>query len=204
MRKLIITTMFLLILPLPTYAQVGGINLGSSADQPINIESDTLTVKPGKNMAVFKGKVKAEQGDVTLKSDNMTVFYSNDNGTKNDNKDMSGKQLSKIETAGNVILTVPGKSAKSDQGKYDVEKEYIVLTGNVELTQDNNKLRGEKFLYNMRTGESRMQSGSGSTGPSGGRAKATFGGNSSNNSGKTDSGRVKGFLIPKEKPSTPR
>ena len=42
--------------------------LSENSDQPIDIESDTLTVYDAKKYATFKGNVKAVQGSTTLRA----------------------------------------------------------------------------------------------------------------------------------------
>lgn len=145
----------IIFLSFPAYAQLGIAGGKKDSNEPIDIESDSLVVKPEQNMAIFKGKVKAVQGNMTLLSDQMVVYY---HGSEK-NSDPMGSELSKIETFGNVVLTVPGKKAESDKGKYDVDNSYIMMIGNVVLTQDKNVLKGEKFLYNVATGESRIETG---------------------------------------------
>ena len=69
-----------LVLPLagPAGAQTltntfGG--LSESSDQPIDIESDMLTVYDAKKYATFKGNVKAVQGTTTLRAAELDVHY---------------------------------------------------------------------------------------------------------------------------------
>ena len=60
---------------------------------------------------------------------------------------------------------VTTKSAAVD---YDFNTEIIILTGGVTITQPRGTLRGERVVYNMRTGQ--VQSG----GQGGGRVRMTI------------------------------
>jgi lipopolysaccharide export system protein LptA len=47
-------------------------------EQPIQIESDTLEVRDKKKEATFAGSVKVIQGDTTMTSKSLVVFYDQD------------------------------------------------------------------------------------------------------------------------------
>jgi len=49
--------------------------LSQSSDEPIDIESDMLTVYDAKKYATFKGNVKAVQGTTTLRAAELDVHY---------------------------------------------------------------------------------------------------------------------------------
>ncbi len=46
-----------------------------AADAPIHIEANRMTSTEKSNAVVFTGDVDAKQGDVRIRSDEMTVFY---------------------------------------------------------------------------------------------------------------------------------
>ncbi len=49
-----------------------------AAEQPIQIEADKMTAVEKSQTVVFSGNVDATQGDVRIRSDEMTIFYIED------------------------------------------------------------------------------------------------------------------------------
>ncbi|MFW5833104.1 MAG: LptA/OstA family protein, partial [Pseudomonadota bacterium] len=49
--------------------------VGAGSDEPIEIEADVLEVRQNQGIATFRGNVDAVQGDMTLTSDVLDVFY---------------------------------------------------------------------------------------------------------------------------------
>lgn len=150
--------------------------LGSRADsdKPIEITADTLEVKQNQSLAVFKGRVDAVQGNMRLRSDQLTVHY-------RDNKEQPDQPgISKIEADGNVFISSPRETAQGARGVYDVDRSRIDLFGSVVLTQGESVVRGERLEMNLATGESKVTGGA-SAGQSGG------------------GGRVKGLFVPEKK-----
>ncbi len=186
------------IVPILSYlissASLAEMNFGKDVDSslPIEILSDSLTVKTQENIAIFLGDVRATQGQVKLMSDQMDVYYYSDNNTKNTvelpEEAASGiaQSITKIRVGGNVIFTTPGKKASSDLGTYDVAKGFVILQGNVVLNNEGQTIKGEKFIHNVKEGTSRMLSG--------GDIKH----NKNVETGKAKS-RVKGLFIPRSK-----
>ena len=178
-RNLALSIILIVFMSGESVAQITTSGKGAEANLPVDIESDSLVIKPEQNMAIFKGKVKAVQGGMNLLSDQMVVFYHDDEA--GGEGEMSG-QLSKIEAYGNVEFSVTGKKATAENGQYDVDKSFIEMSGSVVLTQQGNILKGDKFFYNVITGESKMESATGtSTGSKNGKK------------------RVKGVFTPKKK-----
>ncbi len=139
---------------------------------PIEITADTLEVKQNQQLAIFRGKVDALQGDMRLRADQLIVYYRDDK----ENPDQPG--IAKIEAEGNVFISSPKETGKGARGVYDVDRARIDLVGDVVLTQGQNVVKGDTLEMNLATGESKVASG------------------------KSGSGRVKGLFIPEKKPAT--
>lgn len=132
-----------------------------NASEPIDITSDSLTVSPKQDKALFSGNVVATQADLIIKSDKLTVYYRQGGASGGKNA------VKKIEVDGNVDLKVPGRHAKSNQGVYDVDASIVTLTGNVRLEKEGNVLTGEKFIYNVAAGTSQLLNQTGAKGEDG-------------------------------------
>lgn len=145
--------------------------------QPIAIDADSLEVIQPESKAIFQGNVKAVQGDMTLQSQQMTVYYDQDK-QKTENSAMGA--LSRIVVSGTVRLTTPDESATSARGVYDAVRNMVYLFGDVVLKRGNNVLTGSKLEYSLTSGSS-MLSGGVSSGA---------------NDVPKSSGRVRGVFVP--------
>lgn len=122
---------------------------------PIEITSDELEYLKTEQQAIFSGNVRAVQGELDVRSDAMLVYYDS-------KKDQIGKvknTISRLETNGNVQLITPKETAKSDYGVFNVDENVITLTGKVVLNSGKNMVKGDKFVYNVATGQSKIISG---------------------------------------------
>jgi lipopolysaccharide export system protein LptA len=163
---------FLFLLAFPAHAQAPK---GLDGKKPIEINADSLEVLQEQNLAVFRGKVLAVQGETRLKSDVMTVYYKKKEGGQAPN-DPTQSTVERIEVEGEVVLATPEETASGDRGVYDVSRKQVRLLSNVVLTRGKNVLKGDSLVYDFATGKSVLNSpqhtpaGVGS----GGRVRALF------------------------------
>lgn len=129
-----------------------------SSDQPIEIASDRLEVQQDQQKAIFSGNVIAKQGDITMKSTTMTVYYNNAGGAESEGA--SGQGIDHIEAEGQVVFITPEETAQGDHAVYRANANTIDLTGNVVLTREENILKGSALNYNMTTRRSVLTAGS--------------------------------------------
>ena len=123
----------------------------AGGDPPIEIVSDRLVLEQNQQMATFTGNVDAVQGETTLRTDKLRVFYASD-----EERQAAGNQQSvkRLEAEGNVIVTKPGETAEGDSGVYDLVSGKMVLLGNVVLTQGKNVVKGDRLDVDNNTGVS--------------------------------------------------
>jgi len=139
---------------------------------PVEVTSDKLEVLQAQNKAIFKGNVVAVQGEVKLKADSMTVYYSKkSDGTKKPGEEGA---IQKIDAAGNVFLTTQEETASGASGTYDVEHHEIRLNGEVVLTRGKNVLKGNTLVYNFDSGKSVLTGGGNAGGKGKQRVRALF------------------------------
>jgi lipopolysaccharide export system protein LptA len=143
------------------FAQVS-LDRKNSSNQPININSDTLEVQQDKQLAIFRGKVDAVQGDTRLRSDELYVYY------RDRQKDPAAaaqkpaassggpdaSSITRIEAKGNVFVSTPQERGQGDFGIYDVDKKTVTLTGNVLLTNDRGTVRCARAVMYQDSGRS--------------------------------------------------
>jgi lipopolysaccharide export system protein LptA len=145
-------------------------------DQPIQIEAARLEVRDKKQQATFIGNVKVVQGDTTMTSKTLDVFYeSKDRGAtpapaaKGKNAPMQqaapgptgSSSIKRLEARGNVVVTQKDQVVTGDNAIFDTKTNLITMTGGVVLTQCKNVLRGDRLYVDMTTGVSRVDSDSG-------------------------------------------
>jgi len=131
--------------------------LAISNDQPIQIESDKLEIQENNKRAIFTGNVTVTQGDTTLKSGIMTVYY---NGSAVDGGAMtSSGDIDRIEVDRKVLLRTATQTATAESGIFNMAQETALLEGDqVVLTQGDNIFIGCRLRVNMRTSEAQLDS----------------------------------------------
>jgi len=151
-------------------------------DQPIQIEAAKLEVRDKKKQATFMDNVKVVQGDTTMTSKTLDVFYeSKDEGkapapaakTAAKNAPMQqatpgptgSSSIKRLEAKGNVVVTQKDQVVTGETAIFDTKTNLITMLGGgggqVVLTQCQNVLRGDRLLVDMNTGVSRVEYDSG-------------------------------------------
>lgn len=107
---------------------------------PITIKASQLATDNRTRKAVFSGKVVAKQGDVTIFSDKLTVYY--------DDKANSKNEVNKIEADGNVRIVQLNRVGVAAHAVYDNKEGKITLSGgNPRVTQGNDSTTGKIITY---------------------------------------------------------
>lgn len=123
--------------------------LGSN--EPIEIVSNKMEAFQEKRMIVFSGDALAKQGDITVKTDRLTVYYkkAEDKAGSAGNREIpEGGELDRIEAKGNVVITQKDLSATAEEAIYSHDSATFVMTGQPVLKQANNTVSGCKvFIY---------------------------------------------------------
>lgn len=140
-------------------------------DKPIRIDAERLEVRDKQKVATFFGDARADvrvvQGDVTLRSKTLVVFYDKDDTAKSDTGPGGGSQLKRLEAKGNVVVTQKDQTVTGDNGVFDMKTNVATISGNVVMTQCENVVRGDRLVVDMTTGVSRVEN-------SGGRVQSTL------------------------------
>ncbi len=152
-------------------------------DQPIAIEAASLEMRDKKKEATFSGNVKVVQGDTTMTSKTLVVFYES-GGDKpaapapTPAKGQKGapmqaaapgpggaSSIKRLEARGNVVVTQKDQVVTGETAVFDTKTNLITMLGGaggqVVLTQCKNVLRGDRLMVDMTTGVSRVESDSG-------------------------------------------
>src|SRR6201990_1137884 len=156
-------------------------------DQPIQIESATLEMRDKKKEATFSGNVKVIQGDTTMTSKTLVVFYESSQSSTatppatqpaatNAKAAAAAKSstlqsatpgpggsssIKRLEARGNVVVTQKDQVVTGETAIFDPKTNLITMMGGVVLTQCENVLRGDRLMVDMTTGVSRVESDKG-------------------------------------------
>jgi lipopolysaccharide export system protein LptA len=149
-------------------------------DQPIQIEAASLEMRDKKKEATFAGNVKVVQGDTTMTSNSLVVFYdstpapapaaapaANAKAAKAAPMPAAtpgpggSSSIKRLEAHGSVVVTQKDQVVTGDTAVFDTKTNLITMLGGIVLTQGKNVLRGDRLLVDMTTGVSRVESDSG-------------------------------------------
>lgn len=134
------------------FALAGEIPAINNPQEPISITSNKMTIKSLEDKIIFEGKVFIKKGDLTIEADRAEVFLSERNaGTPSKppssilmNPSTKGdREVSRIETMGNVDIRQGEKQAKAQKGIYDQKKDTITLTGDAEAWEKDYRVKGK-------------------------------------------------------------
>jgi lipopolysaccharide export system protein LptA len=134
-------------------------------DQPVKIQSDTLSVRQKDNVATFTGNVIVTQGDTEMRSKVLVVYYVDANKPggapattmKTASPGGSGEQqIRRIEATGGVLVTQKEQNAAGDTGVFDMQSNTVTLNGNVVVTRGKDVVRGQRMVVDLTTGVSHV------------------------------------------------
>jgi len=146
-------------------------------DQQIQIEAAALEMRDKKKEATFSGNVKVVQGDTTMTSKTLVVFYdstpapaaaSNSKAAAKSAPIQSAapgpggsSSIRRLEARGSVVVTQKDQVVTGETAVFDTKTNLITMLGGIVLTQGKNVLRGDRLMVDMTTGVSRVESDSG-------------------------------------------
>jgi lipopolysaccharide export system protein LptA len=147
-------------------------------DQPIQIEAASLEMRDKKKEATFAGNVKVVQGDTTMTSKSLVVFYdstaapaalppANSKAAKSAPIQSAtpgpggSSSIRRLEARGSVRVTQKDQIVTGETAVFDTKANMVTMLGGVVLTQGGNVLRGDRLMVDMTTGVSRVESDSG-------------------------------------------
>jgi lipopolysaccharide export system protein LptA len=129
---------------------------------PVHITSKSLEVRDKEKKATFIGDVLVSQGDTTMRSNTLDVFYDQDSGPGQPKAAQTpqvegGQQIRRLEAKGNVVVTKLDQTATGDTGIFDTQANTVTLAGNVVVTHLGNVLRAPRLVVNLTTGVSNFE-----------------------------------------------
>lgn len=142
-------------------------NLGGNTREPIKIDADRLDVRDRESIAIYSGNVVAVQGKTTIRCSRMTIHF--------EGRGQSGGQaqprpqpaagggdtggIKRVECDGPVTVTSEDQVATGQRAVFDRERDIVTMTGDVALAKGPNVTRGERLIYNTKTGIANIEGG---------------------------------------------
>lgn len=120
--------------------------------QPIQIVSDRLEAFSEKKMVVFSGNAVATQGDKSIHSDRITLYYRK--GAP-EGPDQAGKlgqtvgDLERVEAKGSVRVVQGDRIVTGEEAVFYEDQQKVIMTGNAVMQDGANVVRGQKIIVFM-------------------------------------------------------
>lgn len=121
-------------------------------NQPIEIVSDRLDAYSEKRMVVFSGNAVATQGERTIRSDVLTIYYKEEKkpavpSTAPSTAESEGpEELERVEAKGHVTISEGDRIVTGEEGIYEQDAQKITMTGNAVMREGANIIRGDKVV----------------------------------------------------------
>lgn len=148
------------------------------SDEPIHIESDRLVSQENQNTVVFIGNVDVRQGDLVIRTDEMTVHHKED---KSGSGNKQSNDIEKLVCIGNVEITQGDWLGTGERMDYYAKDRKVILSGNAKGWQGQNMVSGKTITYYLDEGRSVVEGPTTATGKPGqeqgtkpGRVKAVI------------------------------
>ena len=144
----IAAALFLTVISVPSASQAVQANPVENAKKPVTVTSDTMEANTSENRVVFRGNVTAVE-DFTLCSDELNILYD------------SNRDVSEIQASGNVRIFQDEKKSTAGRGVYDRKGRLIVLTGDPQVTQCSDVIKGDRITVYLDDNNAVVESGGG-------------------------------------------
>lgn len=128
----------------------------TSRHEPIHISSRDLEFRYEEKRIVYRGEVIAVQGDVTIKSDMLTVTYEEvapttspaktekEENPERTTKASSKQRLKEIVAEGHVDITSGERRATGKKAVFNETQRTVVLSGDATVLEGGNQVSGDR------------------------------------------------------------
>ena len=110
------------------------------------IKANFIDIKRQIGTAKLTGNVIVEREDLSMKADNMIIYYYEQKGEENDRG-----AIKKIEAKNNVKIFNGEFIATGKYGFYNPDQNTVILKENVIFNNGTSIANGEKFTYDLKT-----------------------------------------------------
>ena len=123
-------------------------------DAPIKIEADHMSSTEKESSVIFSGDVDARQEDVRIRTDKMTVFYTDK--AKAEAEAKVSQKVEKLVCNGNVEITRDDWLGKARDMVYLSKERQFILMGDAKAYQGQNMVSGDRIIYYLDEGRSEV------------------------------------------------
>jgi len=150
-------------------AQPAAAQLATNSNAPVDITADELEVVQGECSSVWKGSAEALQDTSRLRADVLRAFFvpKPKASTPATSPAPAGAAAStsacgdllRMEAEGSVYYVTPDQRVRSNKAVYEANTDTITMTGDVVAVQGQNVLRGDRMVFNTKTGQGQVMGG---------------------------------------------
>lgn len=133
-------------------ANLSAYALKSDTDQPINIDSGSQSVDMNTNVVVFSDNVVITQGSIKVNANKVTI-------TRQEGKRETLDAIGSPVTFQQTLDDGKPVNGKGNSVNYDLNSEFLTLTGNAELKQLDSFIKAEKITYDVKKQQLKATSG---------------------------------------------
>lgn len=133
------------------------LGFGSNSREPVKVDANRLEVFDKESKAVYSGDVVAVQGQSILRCASMVISYAQ---ARSGQAPAPGStSIQQIDCEGPVSLLSGTLSATSQKMVYHAASDTVTLTGRVVIADCENVQRGERVVYDVKTGRAKVDAG---------------------------------------------
>jgi lipopolysaccharide export system protein LptA len=145
-------------------AQPAAAQLAANSNAPVDITADELEVVQGQCASVWKGSAEALQDTSRLRADVLRAFFvPKPKGAApapaGATSSSACGDLLRMEAEGSVYYVTPDQRVRSNKAVYEANTDTITMTGDVVAVQGQNVLRGDRMVFNTKSGQGQMMGG---------------------------------------------
>ena len=121
----------------------------SKSTKEIEITAASMEWNKKESVAIAIGEAKAIKGNSILYANKIVVFF---------NKKKDVETINKLDASGNVKFIREDQIATGDNAIYYVDKENILMKGNVTLKREDSIMLGDELSIDLKTSSSKLTS----------------------------------------------
>lgn len=122
-------------------------------EEQIQIVADKLITNNAEKYAEFMGDVQASQGNFTITSEHLRIYYK-DNPANLQNQTDSQELIKRIIASGHVKISSDQYTAEAERAEYDLGTAVLVLEGeDATIKSGKNVITGSKITVHRETGQ---------------------------------------------------
>ncbi len=120
--------------------------LPEDADQPINIQANEGELDQVNRTGVYRGDVQVDQGTLRIRADKMTVIYKDRKVTRITFNGSPATYQQQLDAEEAMVF------ANARTIVYHTQSERLELRGQATLTQEGNRMQGDRIDYDIVAG----------------------------------------------------